>query len=200
MIDLALTTIVYLAGQLESGRAPVLDMWDFAKALAIGALLLASARRARSGGLALFGIVFLLVGIADATNLHMTIAQSLIGLNPFDGLLGLHPTSTQGLWELAILLIISTAGLLLVMRFPGSWDRYPAVRRRLVALMVILLFFAGVVDAIDHLTGIQGVWSLVEESGERLVLSLTLAYVVTVWRSLANARNSADSVPQGGSN
>jgi hypothetical protein len=187
-IDLALTTIVYLAGRLESGRAPILDLWDLAKAVAIGALLVASARRARCGGLALFGIAFLFVGIADATNLHLTMAQSLIGLNPFQGLFNLHPTATEGLWELAVLSLISTAGLLLLMRFPGSWDRYPTVRRRLFALLVGLLFFAGVVDAIDHLTGIQGVWSLVEETGERLALSLALAYVVTVWRGLASSR------------
>ena len=188
----ALTIIASLTGQLNSGRAPFLDIWDLTKAVAVGVLLTASAWRVRSVGLASFGIAFVLIGIADETNVHSTIAQGLIGLSPFEGLFDLHPTATQGIWELVILLSISVAGLILLLLLPGGGTWYPPVKRRLIALIVGLLFFAGVVDAIDHLTGIQGVWSLVEESGERLVLSLALAFVAQVWWRIAHSSNGTD--------
>ncbi len=197
-IDLALTVIAYLAGELNSGRAPFLDVWDLAKALTIGVVLMGSAWRVRSVGLASFGIVFLFIGLADETNLHSTIAHSTIRLSPFEGLLELHPTITQGIWELLILLSIGTAGMVLLVLVPGGGSWYPEVKRRLITLLVGLLFFAGVVDAIDHVTGIQGVWSLVEESGERLVLSLALAYVVQVWWRIAHRSNDTDPVEQAG--
>ena len=197
-IDLILTTIAYLAGELNSGRAPFLDMWDLTKALAIGLLLIAGALRVGSVGLALFGIVFVLIGIADETNLHFTIAQSLGEWSPLEGLFDLHPTGTQGLWELVVLLSISAAGMLLLLLLPGRESWYPQVKRRLIALLVGLLLFAGVVDAIDHLTGIRGVWSLVEESGERLVLSLALAYVAHLWWRMIHPSNGIDPVEQAG--
>jgi hypothetical protein len=197
-IDLTLTTIAYLAGELESGRAPSLDIWDLTKAVAIGIVLMVSAWRLRSVGLASFAIVFGLVGIADETNLHVTIAQGLNDLSPFEGLFDLHPTVTQGIWELVILLSISAAGLVLLLLLPGGGSWYPEVKRRLIALLVGLLFFAGVVDTIDHVTGIRGVWSLGEESGERLVLSLTLAYVVQIWWRIAHRSKGTDPAEQAG--
>jgi hypothetical protein len=180
-IDLTLMIIAAASGELDNGHSPVLDNWDLAKAVAVGAILIASGWRVRSIGLASFGVAFALVGIADEANAHIKIARNLSGVNPFEGVFGLHPTITQGIWEFVILISVAAVAVGLLLLIPGGVSWYPGAKLRLVALLAALLVFAGLVDAVDHLTGIQGVWSLVEESGERLVLSLALAYVVQVW-------------------
>jgi hypothetical protein len=179
--DIVLTLVVLAAGDLHAGRAPLLDQWDLVKSAGIAALLLTASIRIRSAGLSAFGATFLLIGLIDGTAAHAVLARPLARLIPFDEIFGVHPTSAEGVAELVVLLAIGVVMLTVILIVPDRWSLYPPVRRRLLALLIGLVFFAGFIDLVDDLTGIQGVWSLVEETGERLMFSLTLAYATQVW-------------------
>lgn len=178
--DVVLFFVALRATGLQSGTAPLLDLWDLVKAAAIAVLLLMASRRVGSTGLAVFGVAFLAIGVLDATRAHALIARRLFDLIPLEAYLGIGPATARGVSELLVMLAFGVGMLAIAFAIPGGWEPFPQVRLRLIVFLSGLLFFAGFVDLVGNLSG-DGRWAIVEEAGERLMFSIALAYSALVF-------------------
>jgi len=182
--DVALTVAAVSNGQLAHGSSPTLVAWDLAKGIAIVLLLISGSTRHRSPGLAGFGCLFLLIALVDGLAIHSPIAHWISDLVPW-AVLDIRPADGQGIAELAVLLVLGLSAAIVVARL-GGWQGLSATRQALWVLVIGLGFFAIAIDLVDHLTDLQGRWSMLEEGGEGVLLSLALAYSWQVWqRSLS---------------
>ena len=172
LADLLLLALDYRQHGLRgiAGGYYIVDFWDVAKAIGIGAALLVAAHRGKSRAITVLAVVFLLLAIEDLITLHGVVGYVLRALS--GGLVSR---------QLGELIAFGGFGFLVfVLVWGGNQLENPRLRRaRLVvfSLLVALFIFTGVVDffADDTIPGVSPL-SLVEESGERLVLTLTSAY------------------------
>lgn len=181
VVDLGLTLVLYSAGTVHAGKAPLLDTWDVVKAFVTAALLLRTAAVTGARGVGMFGIVFLVIGLVDATSFHAVLARPLAARVPLDEIFGVHPASAEGVAEMIVLMVI---GGLLVAGLVVFRDQGPDARRTrwvFLSLLAALIVFAGVIDVVDDLNGINTIWSVVEEFGERVVFTLSTAFSFYLW-------------------
>ena len=170
LADLLLIALDYEAHGLKgiTGGYYLVDFWDVAKALGAGAALLVAAQRGRSNAIRVLAVVFILLAIEDLVMLHGLFARALWTLSG-----GLVPT------RLGELIAFGGFGLLVLgLVWTGNAPRDWQLRRAQLVVTVLLgalFLFTAVVDYFND----DSVWSylaLLEESGERLVLTLTAAY------------------------
>jgi len=162
-----------------TGHWDLLGAWDILKTLLIAAALLVTARRSRSQVFTALGLLFLIIGIEDQVALHAPLGHflaSALRIDTWSNLWGVQGSHKIG--EFLVLGLFGTLAFLL------TWARKrPPLRtlRRargvLTMLLVLLFFFAGVVDFINSIYG-GPVWEFIEETGERISLSLSVAYAV----------------------
>jgi hypothetical protein len=169
LVDLALLGLDYWEHGLRgiSGGYFLVDFWDVAKALGIGASLLVVAQRGKSKAITVLAVVFFLLAIEDLISLHGFVAYSLRALS--GGLI------TRQIGEL---IAFCGFGLIVIVLVWGgaqpSNGQVQKARLTVTVLLIALFLFTAVVDFF----AVRGtsVASIVEESGERLVLTLTTAY------------------------
>lgn len=76
-VDVLVTGLELVTGNLVEGRSALLDIWDTAKVFAIAAASIWTARRLRSRGLAIFAAVFVLIGVEDVFFWHGQFGRTL---------------------------------------------------------------------------------------------------------------------------
>ena len=165
--------VLLASGYVEHGVKGIssgyllLDYWDIAKAVAIGAALLLVAHRAESASIRFLGILFLILALEDLITLHGIFAAVLKRLSG-----GVIPNRVGEFIALAGFGVV--AFFFIWIRNPPHHRMLRRARVFLTVLLVTLFFFTAVVDFF----ALQGssVTAIVEESGERLTLTITLAY------------------------
>ncbi len=126
--------------------------------------------------------VFALALADDSARLHETVGDRLAdGLGLPDGVAGLR---ADDLGELVVWALLAVVPLVWIVRLHRRSDRVTRVASlRLAALVAAYAFFGVVVDQV-HAMARDGSWAgvlgVVEDGGELLVLSVTLAHVVTL--------------------
>ncbi|HZJ47919.1 MAG TPA: hypothetical protein VFD97_02650 [Acidimicrobiia bacterium] len=150
----------------------------------VGALLVI-AKQFRSKTFAAFGVVHFTVATEDQLGLHHIFgprAASLIrSATSHTGWISAH---AEAVGQLVFLTLLAAVGV----AFVWAWERPKeliAIRARLVltGLLFALYLFAGGVDFLGAMLPGK-LWPIIEESGERLVMTVSLAYVsglVSVW-------------------
>lgn len=179
-IDIVITSIDFLTGELEEGRGPILDTWDLLKVLAVASVLGYAGWKARSRGLGLFAGIFAIIGIADHSFAHDRVAEWLVDRIDLRGLGELIPGDSAAWVELIILTGFAAGVATLIWTVVDTWEGFDAVRRSLTALLVVLVIFAIGVDLIAASSSFTGIATLVEETGERFTLSVILGYVTGI--------------------
>lgn len=193
--DLAVVVIDYLRHDLYLGRGPACDVWDIAKALAVAAGLFVIALRTRSPGITVFGCVFLLIGIEDQVAWHGIAAQYLVERVDLTGLAQLTGDTPESLGEFLILAALAVMALILVWFVPDRTPGFPRVRGILTIWLIVMSLSATVVDLVAANFEPASLWALLEESGERVVLSLIGAYVAGLLTTMARSRPSGRPPP-----
>lgn len=187
----SLAVAIFIDGVLEAaamarggvmsltGRWDLLGAWDVVKTLLITAALLVTAKRCRSRVFTVLALLFLIIGIEDQVALHAPLGHFLARVLRIDAWSNLWDVSgSHKIGEFLVLGLFGTLAFLL------TWTRkrppLQTLRRArgvLTILLVVLFIFAGVVDLINSIYG-GPVWEFIEETGERISLSLSLAYAV----------------------
>ena len=180
VVDVALQTaeiVLYGIGGLD-GAGNFLGSWDLAKAILTTAALLISAKRLRSAPFAAFGIVYFVVASEDQLALHHVVSRRAASLiRTAVSNVGWTFAHAQAVGQLLVLTLFAAAGLALI----WVWKRPAAKAERrarlvLTGLLVTLYVFAGGVDFLGSILPGR-LCPAVEESGERLAMTLSLAYV-----------------------
>ncbi|NIA25418.1 MAG: hypothetical protein GWP04_07585, partial [Gammaproteobacteria bacterium] len=131
----------------------------------------------RSEAFAAFGIVYFVVASEDQLALHHVAgrrAASMIHAALSD--MGWVSVHAQAVGQLLVLTLLAAAGLALI----WVWKRPASKAERrarliLTGLLIILYVFAGGVDFLGSILPGR-LWPAIEESGERLAMTLSLAY------------------------
>ncbi len=175
LLDVLMTGIEWQLGSLAEGRGPLLDVWDAVKAGLAAALMVAVAVRLRAVGAAAFAVVFGLIAFQDQVAWHGRAAAALAERIDFSRLLRLAAVGSEAWGEFLILAVLALLGGVVVWMVPTSSDLLRRARRVLTALLALLFGFAVLADLVSAAAG--GWWPMVEETGERFVLSAALGYV-----------------------
>jgi hypothetical protein len=163
------------------GSGNALGWWDLCKAVAITVALVIAAGRLRARVLQVIGAVFLIVEIEDHTDIHHAISRQLART------LSTHlsgavwtPARVQAVSQLLVLTAFALIGFALIWLWQAPV--HPAARQaRLVLsfLLGTLYVFAGGVDFLGKILS-GAFWPAIEEVGERLVMTLSLAYTAVI--------------------
>jgi hypothetical protein len=173
-VDVLVTGLEVVTGNLVEGRSALLDIWDTAKVFAIAAVSIWTAGRLRSRGLAIFAAVFVLIGVEDLSFWHGRFGRILSAYFDF----GFLPAADSSAWgEFLALTAVAALGGILAWTVSDRWPGYRTVRRHLTLMLVVLFFFATVADLIADASGQNPLLTLIEETGERFTLSMIGGYM-----------------------
>ncbi|MCA1736938.1 MAG: hypothetical protein LC739_12815 [Actinobacteria bacterium] len=180
-VDLLLTVFSLwdLGPTVRPALVSFLEVWDLSKsALALLALSVI-AIRARSPSVGVFAAILGMIAILEGTGAHNAFATWLLVK------LGISPNSTSAgapAYVYAELLVLSGLTVLAAVAiwFSRARERdLSFMRRHLLLILVALWMFAVGVDYLGSQFGSPG-WTLLEESGERAVMSVLLGYVLAI--------------------
>lgn len=162
------------------------EWFQHAKEAAIAAVLGALAWRTRSVAFAGWSLLFAYLLLDDRLELHERGGRHLAESLGLPAALGLRP---QDFGELGVSLAAASFLFpLIVVGYHIAGEGHRAISRRLMALLLFLLFFGIGVDmlhiAIDHLP-VKGL-SVLEDGGEMVAMTLILTYVATTWIQLCH--------------
>lgn len=171
-----------------SGGYYLVDFWDVAKALAAGAALLVAAQRGRSRAIRVLALVFILLAVEDLIGLHGYFGAALKALSG-----GLVPV------RLGELIAFVGFGLLVFgLVWAGKPPRDQQLRRARLVVTVLLFALFLFTGLVDYFAGHSPTpLSLLEESGERFVLTVSAAYAagLAATRSPDDRRRRAVRAP-----
>ncbi len=182
--------VLQLLAALDMGRPALgdsrslLGMWDLAKAITIGTVLIYTAGRTRWRPVATLGVLFVVVGIEDQIAIHGELGRAIAGVLRFEAWIpGIGGYGAVNLGEFLAMGLFGIVAFVLIWTGPPAPDRTLArVRTVVTVLLVAMFFFAGVVDLFTA-AGRSLTTMLVEELGERGVLSLSAVYAVSLART-----------------
>ena len=154
----------------------LLPRWDLVKGAAIVLGMLVVARRARSWLLGIFAIVLALVVVLEEVTGYALAVRVLVelGVDPDALVDGVPAFLYAELYVLGALALFSAVAIW-ILRSPTP--PLKTVRRHLFLLLTVLCYFAVGVGFVAEFWN-SAAWKLIEESGEMVVLSLLLGYVV----------------------
>lgn len=170
--------LLFGVGQLD-GAGNFLAAWDLVKASLAAVALIFVAWQFRSKTFAAFGAVYFVVATEDLLGFHHAAghraAALLRAVVPDVGWVVAH---AQPIGQFLVMTLLAVVGF----AFIWVWKRpkdHTARRARLVltGILVTLYFFAGGVDFLGAMLPGK-LWPAVEESGERLVMTVSLAYAM----------------------
>lgn len=164
-----------------AGGENLLGFWDLAKALAIGIALVYTAGRTESRSTGTLGALFLIVGIEDQIAFHGRLGEMIAGLFRFEAWIpGIGQYGAVNIGEAVAMAIFGVVAFILI--WTGPRPRHQSMQRARVVLTVLLVamfFFAVVIDLITA-AGRSLDSLLIEELGERGVLSLAAVYSLSI--------------------
>jgi hypothetical protein len=175
-IDFLLTgfTVWNLRSSVRIGLVSFLEVWDIGKGVLAMLGLAWVAFRTRSTSLAVFAAILGVITLLEGTGTHGALADWILDRFAVSGPAGVSPRA------FVEILVLSTFAVLAVIAIWSSRTRerdLSLMRRHLSLLLVALWVFAVVLDYVAAITA-SGTWRLVEEGGERAVMSILLAYVL----------------------
>ena len=167
---------IWGSGSIQSQFVRLLPPWDLVKGVAIVALLVTAAFRARSWLLGAFALVFaLIVGLEKATAHGLTKwALAQLGIDP-NTPVGDSPVFIYA--EPVVLIPLALVALVIIWIFRPGTPLLRTARFHLTVLLAILFQFSVVVGFLAEYWN-SDVWALVEEFGEMAAMSLVLGYSV----------------------
>ena len=172
-----------------AGGDNLLGLWDLAKALAVGIALVYTAGRAESRAMGTLGALFLIVGIEDQITLHGRMGVAIADLFRFETWIpGIGAYGAVNIGEAVAMGLFGVVAFTLI--WTGPRPRHQSLQRARVILTVLLVamfFFAVVIDLVTA-AGRSLTSQLIEELGERGVLSLAAVYSL----SLVSVKEWAD--------
>jgi hypothetical protein len=164
-----------------AGGEDLLGLWDLCKALAVGIALIYTAGRAESRAAGTLGALFLIVGIEDQITIHGRLGEAIADSFRFEAWIpGIGRYGAVNIGEAVAMALFGVVAFILV--WTGRRPRYPTLQRArlvLTVLLVAMFFFAVVIDLITA-AGRSLTSLLVEELGERGVLSLAAVYSLSL--------------------
>lgn len=179
LVDLLLQFLAFRESGVDglTGGQDLLGSWDLAKAIAAGGALLLAARRSQRHLLGAMGFVFVIIGIEDMIALHAVVGHALADLIRFDTWVpGVGVYGSHQLGEFISMGLFGAAAFVFVWARRSPYNRtLQRVRMILTLLLVAMFVFAGFVDLLASAEG-ELVPALAEEVGERLTLTLAMAY------------------------
>lgn len=183
----AIDVVVQVTAVLQSGRSglggsrSLLGMWDLAKAIAVGTALIHTSGRTLWRPIGTLGVLFLVVGIEDQIAVHAQLGGMIADLFRFeDWIPDIGSYGATNLGEFLAMAMFAFLAFLLI--WAGQKSPSQILRRArviLTLLLVAMFFFAGVVDLITAANR-GSIAVLIEELGERAVLSLSVVYAVSL--------------------
>jgi hypothetical protein len=179
---------------LDGGRVALgdsrslLGMWDLAKAISIGTALIYLAGRTRWRPMATLGVLFLVVGIEDQIAIHGELGKAIAGLVRFEAWIpGIGRYGAINLGEFFAMGLFAVAAFFLIWTGPRAPDRVLNRARTIFTLLLVgMFFFAGVIDLMTA-AGRNLTTMLIEELGERGVLSLSTVYALSLFQTYPGA-------------
>lgn len=164
-----------------AGGENLLGFWDLAQALAVGIALIYTAGRTESRPIAILGALFLLVGIEDQIEIHGRLGDAIADLFQFQSWIpGIGAYGAHNIGEFVAMALFGVVAFVLV--WTGRAPTHSGLRRAriiLTGLLVLMFFFAVVVDLVTAAERSLRIL-LVEELGERGVLSLAAVYSLSL--------------------
>ncbi|MDH3398730.1 MAG: hypothetical protein OEM81_13005 [Acidimicrobiia bacterium] len=164
-----------------AGGEDLLGFWDLAKALAVGIALVYTAGRTESRAVGTLGALFLVVGIEDQIEIHGRLGKVIADLFRFDAWIpGIGRYGALNIGEAVAMALFGGVAFILI--WTGPKPHYPGLQRARVILTVLLVamfFFAVIIDLVTA-AGRSLASFLIEELGERGVLSLAAVYCLSL--------------------
>ena len=157
------------------------EMFGYAKAAAVVALLIATHCQSRKWMYSIWAGVFAYVLLDDALLIHERLGRALAG-----------PSSSDWAWDLGQLAVWLAVGMVLLAITVASLVRSAGQDRTNGGLLLVALlalgFFAVGVDLVHvvfrtSFPGANQLFTVIEEGGEQLVLTLAVALAVLIRRS-----------------
>lgn len=169
------------------------EIWGYVQQATLVLLLVALTVRSRRGIWAAWAALFLLALADDQQRLHERKGAWLAEKLSFpEGVLGLR---ANDLGEIAVWGLLALVPLAAVVLFHLRSDR--RTRRASLGMAVLVaayVFFGGVVDQLHVLVlggPLESAMGTIEDGGELVVLSVSVAYVLAVLQRLRRERRSA---------
>ena len=164
-----------------AGGENLLGFWDLAQALAVGTALIYTAGRAESRPIATLGALFLLVGIEDQIEIHGRLGDAIADLFQFQSWIpGIGAYGAHNIGEFVAMALFGVVAFTLI--WTGRTPVDPHLRRArvvLTGLLILMFLFAVVIDLVTA-AGRSLTILLIEELGERGVLSLAAVYSLSL--------------------
>jgi hypothetical protein len=184
---------IYGARGLD-GSGNFLGSWDLLKAVATVLALLWVAWTLRSRPFAAFGIVYFLVEAEDQLGLHHAagarVAKVLVRVMPGSWV----AAHSRPVGTFVVMTLFALVGFGLIWVWEGPREAH-ARRARLVltGLLVVLYLVAGVLNFLDTVYPSKW-WPALEETGERVIMTLSLGYSLgLIWMLKARQRLTTPS-------
>lgn len=164
---------------LETDRG-LAELFGYAKEGLVVIALFFLYRRTRALGYAAWSFAFLITLMDDSFQLHESGGEYLVAHLNLPSVLGLRPLDAGELIVWTVLGVLMLAALAVGHRRSATEVRSHS--RRLFLLLAALLFFTVIMDMVHVLvTGTaHGVAAIIEDGGEQIVLSGTVAYVIWI--------------------
>lgn len=163
------------------GTDNLVAFWDLTMAVAIGTSLIFTAGRSESRAFGTIGVLFLIIGIEDRIAVHGMVGQALADVFAFDRWIpGIGSYGADNIGEFVAMAIVAAIAFVLIWygRRPAD-QRLHTARMIFTALLIALFFFAVVIDLVTAAEQSLAIL-LIEEIGERSVLSLSAIYALSL--------------------
>jgi hypothetical protein len=174
-------TVLQYGRPALAGGQDLLGFWDLAKALAVGIALVYTAGRTESRAIGTLGTLFLIVGIEDQIAIHGRLGAGIADLLRFEEWVpGIGPYGAANIGEFVAMALFGVMAFVLV--WTGRRPPHPTLQRARVILTLLLaamFFFAVVLDLVTAAGRSRDI-QMVEELGERGVLSLAAVYSLSL--------------------
>jgi hypothetical protein len=163
------------------GTDNLVAFWDLTMAVAVGTSLIFTAGRSESRAFGTIGVLFLIIGIEDRIAVHGMVGQALADVFAFDRWIpGIGSYGADNIGEFVAMAIFAAVAFVLIWygRRPAD-QRLHTARIIFTALLIALFFFAVVIDLLTAAEQSLAIL-LIEEIGERSVLSLSAIYALSL--------------------
>lgn len=168
-----------LGSSVRNGLISFLEIWDVGKSGVALVVLSVIALRTRSLSLGVFAAILGVITMLEGTGAHDAFATWILdrlGIASKSIQAGVRPHVYAELLILSTLAVCAAIAIWLSRRRERD---LAFMRRHLLLLLVALWVFAVGLDYVASLTGAEA-WRLVEEGGERAVMSIFVGYVLGI--------------------
>jgi len=164
-----------------AGTDNLVALWDLALAVTVGTSLIFIAGRSESRAFGTIGVLYIIIGIEDQIALHGKLGAAIADLLRFDQWIpGIGEYGAVNIGEFVAMGTFGVVAFLLIWHGQRPADATLRKARMVFTILLVGLFFFAVV--IDLVTAAEQNLTilLIEELGERSVLSLSAIYALSL--------------------